>query len=185
MAPRYRTDNVAVELIGSRPATWTFARKPVAGVEYSYAVADANFKGRNEWEFVVRVPKNRAERVEVRPLKVPNVAAWAGLERRSLTFNRANRQGYRGLLYCPVALADPTGQKSRTIVSDKAALPHWFGQLHARLRKKATVASTRGTDAESLVLYCEPADHTYMIQAFFASKVWVLRDPTWVSRAAQ
>jgi hypothetical protein len=176
MAARYRIENVAVERIGERPATWTFARQPVAGIEYSYAVVDSNFRGRNEWEFVVRVPKNRADRVEVRPLKAPNVAAWAGLERRSLTFNRANRQGYRGSLYCPVALADPTGQKSRTLVSDKAVLPSWFAQFQARLRKKTTVASTRGTDAESFVLYCAPEDHAFMIHAFFASKVWVLRD---------
>jgi hypothetical protein len=175
MAARYRIENVAVEPIGARPATWTFARKPVAGVEHSYAVTDSNFKGRNEWEFVVRVPKNRAERIEVRPLKVPNIAVWAGLERRSLTFNRANRSGYRGFVYCPVALADPTGEKSRTIVNDKAELPLWFKQFDARLRKKTTIASTRGTDAESLVMYCAPDDHEFMIRAFFATKVWVLR----------
>ena len=174
---------MTVEPIDSRPARWTFARKPVAGTEYTYAVADGNFKRRGEWEFVVRVPTNRDERVEVRPLKVPNVAAWAGLERRSLTFNRANRHGYRGLLYCPVALADPTGEKSRTVISDKDELPPWFQQLQGRLRKKATIATTRGTDAESFVLYCEPADHTFMIQAFFASKVWVLRDARWTARA--
>lgn len=165
-----------MEPLGTRPATWTFARRPVAGVEHSYLVTDANFKARNQWEFVVRVPKNAAERIEVRPVKAPNVAVWAGLERRSLTFNRANRQKYRGKVYCPVALADPTGEKSRTLVMDKSGLPRWFDQLDGRLRKKATVASTRGTDAESLVLLCEPGDHPFMIRAFFASKVWVLRD---------
>ncbi len=184
MASQYRIDNVDVERIGARPAIWTFAREPVGGIEYSYAVVDNNFSSRNEWEFVVRVPKNRADRIEVRPLKVPVVAAWAGLERRSLTFNRANRQSYRGSVYCPVALADPTGEKSRTLVSEKSGLPRWFQQFQARVRKKATVASTRGTDAESLVLYCEPDDHAFMIHAFFASKVWVLRDQAWVSRGA-
>lgn len=184
MAARYRIDKVAADLIASRSATWTFARQPVAGTEYSYAVKDANFKGRNEWEFVVRVPKSAANRIEVRPVKTPNMAAWAGLERRSLTFKRATRQNYRGMVYCPVALADPTGQKTRTLVTEKAALPPWFGQLEPRLRKKTTVASTRGTDAESFVLYCEESDHLFMIRAFFASKVWVLRDPAWISRSA-
>ncbi len=176
MATRYRIDHVAAKLLGSRPATWTFARRPVAGTEYSYTVIDKNFRSRNEWEFVVRVPKNAADRVEVRPIKTPNVAAWAGLERRSLTFKRANRQHYRGFLYCPVSLADPTGEKSRTVANDKAVLPRWFGQLDGRLRKKTTVASTRGTDAESFVLFCDPSDHLFMIRAFFATKVWVLRD---------
>ena len=178
---RYRTDAVAIEAAGSRPSTWTFARAPVAGTEYSYRVTDANFRSRNEWEFVVRVPKNRAERIEVRPARTPNIAAWAGLERRSLTFKRANRQKYRGSVYCPVALADPSGEKSRMLVSDKSGLPRWFDQLESRLRHKTTVASTRGTDAESFVLFCPPDDHQFMIRAFFATKVWVMRDPAWAA----
>jgi hypothetical protein len=181
MRAKYRIDGVAVQPLGSRPASWTFARRPVSGTEYSYAVVDHNFRSRNEWEFVVRVPKDPAGRIEVRPLKAPNISAWAGLERRSLTFKRANRQHYRGSAYCPVALADPTGNKSRTLVSDKAGLPPWFEQLRERLRKKATVATTRGTDGESFVLYCSPDDHTFMIRAFFAAKVWVLRDARWVA----
>lgn len=177
MSGRYRLDKVKVGTsVGERPAIWTFAREPVAGTEYSYTVVDENFRSRNEWDFVVRVPRKAGERIEVRPLKVPNVNAWAGLERRSLTFNRATRSGYRGSVYCPVALADPTGQKSRTLVTDKDALPRWFQQLGSRLRKKTTIASTRGTDAESLVLYCDPDDHQFMIRAFFAAKVWVMSD---------
>jgi hypothetical protein len=182
MATRYRLENVTVTAIGSRPAAWTFARQPVSGIEYSYGVVDANFRGRNEWEFVVRVPKNRAQRIEVRPMKTPNVSAWAGLERRSLTFRRANRANYRRYVYCPVALADPSGEKSRSVPTDKSVLPRWYSQLESRLRRKTTVASTRGTDSESFVLFCEPADHQFMIRAFFASKVWILRDPA--TRAA-
>jgi hypothetical protein len=184
MAAHYRLDKVVVEPGASRPASWMFARQPVSGIEYSYTVVDGNFRGRNEWEFIVRVPRSTGGRIEVRPLKAPNVTAWAGLERRSLTFKRANRPAYRGWSYCPVALADPTGQKSRTVVADKSSLPRWFQQLQSRIRKKNTVATTRGTDAESLVLLCDPDDHTSMIRAFFAAKVWVLKDAAWSSRAA-
>lgn len=176
MAGRYRIDRVAVQRTGSRPAAWTFAREPVSGTEYAYEVTDGNFRSRNEWGFVVRVPKSAAERIEVRPLKTPNIAAWAGLDRRSLTFKRATRQNYRGYVYCPVALADPTGEKSRTLVTDKRDLPPWFRQLESRTHRKTTVASTRGTDGESLVLHCLPADHEFMIRAFFATKVWVLKN---------
>jgi hypothetical protein len=175
VAARYRLDIVAVHPGGHRPATWAFARTPVSGIEYSYSVTDGNFRARNEWEFVVRVPKKAGERIEVRPARVPNVNVWADLERRSLTFKRATRQSYRGSLYCVVSLADATGQKSRMLVMDKSDLPRWFQQLQPRLRKKTTVASTRGTDAEALVLYCAPGDHAFMIRAFFAMKVWVLR----------
>lgn len=176
MRGNYRLDKVGVDKSGERPAIWTFARQPVSGIEHSYTVVDENFRNRNEWDFVVRVPRSASERIEVRPLKVPNVNAWAGLERRSLTFTRATRSGYRGAVYCPVALADPTGEKSRTVVSDKADLPRWFQQLGGRMRKKTTIASTRGTDAEALVLHCDPDDHEFMIRAFFATKVWVMSD---------
>ena len=178
MAGRYRIDRVAPEFVASRAAVWTFARRPVAGTEHTYNVTDGNFRDRNQFEFVVRVPKSAANRIEIRPLKTPNVAIYAGLERRSLTFNRANRPGYRGRVYCPVALADPTGDKSRTLVTDRAFLPRWFDQFEARLRKKPTVASTRGTDGDTFVLFCDGDDHAFMIRAFFAAKVWVLRDST-------
>lgn len=176
MAVKYSVDKVAVTLLGTRPAAWTFAREPVSGIEHTYAVVDGNLSSRNDWEFVVRVPKNAAERIEVRPSRVPAVTALAGLERRSLTFNRAMRQQYRGSVYCPVALADSTGEKSRRIISDKSALPRWFAQFESRLRKKTTVAATRGTDAEALVLFCARDDHPFMVRAFFACKVWVLRE---------
>jgi len=179
VATRFRLDNVVTQSIGEpRPASWTFAGRPVAGVEHSYRVIDENYPRRNEWEFVVRVPKNTAQRTEVRPVKAPNVSAWATLERRSLTFKRANRRGYRGQVYCPASLADPTGEKSRTLAKEKALLPRWFDQLETRIRRKTTVASTRGTDADTLVLFCGPDDHEFMIRAFFALKVWVLREST-------
>ncbi len=176
MGSRYHVEDVVVTPLGQRPASWTFARRPVSGIEHSYSVIDNNFRNRNQWEFVVRVPRDKGQRIEVRPVKLPNITAIAGLDRRSLTFNRATRANYRGSVYCPVALADPTGEKSRTIVSDKAALPAWLGQLHGSMRKKATVATTKGTDAESYVLFCSPSDHAFMIRAFFACKVWVMRD---------
>ena len=54
---RYQLDRVTVEPGDSRPATWTFAGKPVTGVEQSYAVTDGNFPTRNTWELMVRIPK--------------------------------------------------------------------------------------------------------------------------------
>lgn len=184
MAGRYHVEDVVVTPLEERAASWTFARRPVSGIEHSYAVIDRNFRNRNEWEFVVRVPRDKAQRIEVRPIKLPNITAVAGLDRRSLTFNRATRANYRGSVYCPVALADPTGEKSRTVVSDKDGLPVWFRQVHGAMRKKATVAATRGTDAESFVLFCPPSDHPFMIRAFFACKVWVMRDAKWAAHVA-
>jgi hypothetical protein len=79
---RYRLDRVQVWPGEARPATWTFAGQAMAGTEYSYSVRDENFRSRNEWEFVVRVPRGRDERIEVRPRVTPNVRVWAELPDR-------------------------------------------------------------------------------------------------------
>jgi hypothetical protein len=180
MAPRtrYRLDRVTVAQGEQRASTWTFGGKPVSGVEQSYTVEDGNFPARNRWEFVVRVPKARDERVEVRPRTTPNVKVWAELPDRSLTFSRATKGDARGKWYCQVALADPTGARSRTIVrgDQRGALPPWFDPLKSRMRVKQNVRSTNGTDGESLVVLIPPHDHVLMIRLFFATKVWVLKE---------
>ena len=106
---RYQLDRVTVEPGDSRPATWTFAGEAVSGTEQTYAVTDGNFPTRNTWEFMVRIPKARGERLEVRPRTTPNLKVWAELTDRSLTFARATKGEARGRWYCQVALADPTG----------------------------------------------------------------------------
>jgi hypothetical protein len=150
----------------------------MSGVEQSYAVRDENFASRNEWEFVVRIPRERDERIEVRPRTTPNVKAWAELPDRSLTFSRATKGSARGKWYCQVALADPTGAKSRDIVrgDERSQLPRWFDPLRGRMRIKQAVRNTRGTDGETLVVLVPADDHTAMIQLFFATKVWVLKE---------
>jgi hypothetical protein len=77
-----------------------------------------------------------------------------------------------------VALADPTGVKSRDIVraDERNELPAWFDQLKGRMRKKQNVRSTRGTDGEVLVILVPARDHVAMIRLFFATKVWILKE---------
>ncbi|MDQ3138529.1 MAG: hypothetical protein M3Q93_13210 [Gemmatimonadota bacterium] len=175
---RYQLNRVTVEPGGSRPATWTFAGQPVTGVEQSYRVTDGNFATRNVWEFMVRVPKTRGERLEVRPRSTPSLKVWAELTDRSLTFARGTKGDARGRRYCPVALADPTGERSRTVVrgDERSRLPAWFSTLRGRMRLKQNVRTTRGTDGQSLVVLVPPDDHAAMIRLFFATKVWVLKE---------
>lgn len=175
---RYRLDRLEVVPQGERPASWTFARRPVLGTELTYLVIDRNFEGRNVWEFLVRVPQDPAEYIEIRPRSVPVVRLWAGLERRSLTFARARRGTYRGSWYCQIALADPTGARTKDVVrgDQRARLPPWFADLQGRLRLKGTVRATRGNDADQLVALVRPDEHAAMIGLFFATKVWVLRE---------
>jgi hypothetical protein len=175
---RYQLDRVTVWPGEARPSTWTFGGKPMSGLEQTYAVRDENFTSRNEWEFVVRIPKDRDERIEVRPRMTPNVKVWAELPDRSLTFARATKRTARGKLYCQVALADPTGARSRDIVraDERGELPSWFDSLRGRMRKKQNVRNTRGTDGEVLVVLVSPDDHAAMIRLFFATKVWILKE---------
>ena len=175
---RYQLNRVTVEPHDSRPATWTFAGDAVTGVEQGYWVTDGNFPTRNTWEFMVRIPKARSQRLEVRPRTTPNVKVWAELTDRSLTFALATKGEARGRRYCPVALADPTGERSRDVVrgDERDRLPAWFDSVAGRMRLKQNVRPTRGTDGQSLVVLVAADDHAMMIRLFFATKVWVLKE---------
>jgi hypothetical protein len=175
---RYRLAKLKVELTSERQASWTFTREPVSGTELTYRVEDANFDRLNVWEFFVRVPDAGDERIEVRPHTTPNMKAWIGLERRSLTFARAGRAAYRGWYYCQIALADPTGERTKDVLrkDERSQLPPWFEDLATRLRVKDTVRATKGNDADALVAIVRPDDHRLMIGLFFATKVWVLKE---------
>jgi len=65
---RHRLDKVVIEPIEERRASWAFAGRAITGTEYSFAVTDSNYQQRNQWHFVVRVPRATAECVEVRPI---------------------------------------------------------------------------------------------------------------------
>jgi hypothetical protein len=176
--PRYHLDRVTAAPGEQRPSTWTFGGTKVSGTELSYRVRDENLRSRNEWEFIVRIPRDRDGRIEVRPRTTPNVKAWAELPDRSVTFARATKGDARGKWYCQVALADPTGARSRDIVrgDQRSELPRWFDPLRGRMRLKETVRSTKGTDGKALVLLVSRDDHLFMIRIFFATKVWILKE---------
>ncbi|MBI4419270.1 MAG: hypothetical protein HY560_00445 [Gemmatimonadetes bacterium] len=176
--PRYRIAKLAISRAGERPALWTFANQAVGGTEFTYVVTDYNFSTRNAWEFLVRVPQDPDRRIEVRPRSVPGLRAWAGLERRSLTFTQARRQKYRGWYYCQIALADPTGSKTKDVIRgvQRHRLPPWFADFDGRLREKETVRSTKAADGDQLIALVRPDDHYGMISLFFATKTWVLKE---------
>ena len=175
---RYQLDRVTVQAGESRSATWTFAGEAISGTERSYAVTDGNFANRNQWEFVVRVPKVTGQRVEVRPRTTPNLKVWAELTDRSLTFARATKGEARGRWYCQVALADPSGERTKDVVrgEERGELPAWFDALRGRMRLKQNVRPTKGTDGQALVVLVTAADHPAITPPFFAMKVWILKE---------
>ena len=179
MPRRYRLEHVDAELKTERRSRWKIRDDPpVSGTEYVYGVTDANYAQRNSWEFLVRVPNARGGSVEVRPSVVPDVQAWAGIDRRALMFEQVKIGRYRGACYCKVALADPSGEHTRLIarVDEKHKLPYWFGSVSGRMRAKDAVRRTRGTDTDSLVITVPADDHQQMIALFLATKAWVLKE---------
>jgi hypothetical protein len=174
----YRLDRVMVEKGEAFPAQWTFAGTSMSGTEQWYGVTDGNFPTRNKWEFVLRLPKAAGDRIEVRPRSTPKLKVWEELTDRSLTFMRATMPAARGKRYCQVALADPTGQKTKDVIrtDERNLLPKWFEHISGRLRAKESVRRTRGTDGKALVVLVQDADHELMIRLFFAMKVWVLKE---------
>ena len=181
---RYALEKVEVEAGEVRRATWTFAREQVSGEEWSYLVTDGNTTARHRWEFIVRIPRAAGERIEVRPRAAPPVKVWAELPDRSLTFSRATKAPHRGAYYCPVALADVSGRRSRIVVSsdERAMLPAWFKPLERHMRAKESVRGTGGTDANSLVILVPKGDYPAMIRLFFATKVWILKENVTMDR---
>ena len=103
---------------------------------------------------------------------------WEELTDRSLTFMRATLPAARGKRYCLVALADATGEKTKDVVrtDERDRLPKWFDAVSHRLRAKASVRRTKGTDENALVALVQDDDHELMIRLFFATKVWVLKE---------
>jgi hypothetical protein len=91
---------------------------------------------------------------------------------------RATKGEARGKWYCKIALADPTGRRSRDVVrgDERGNLPPWFDRLRGRMRKKQSVRTTQGNDGEDLVALVAQGDHATMIRLFFATKVWILKE---------
>ena len=176
---RYRLERVNLTLKTDRPARWKIREEPlVRGTEFVYDVLDENYAQRNEWEFIVRVPKKKGSSIEVRPSSVPAVKAWNGMDRRALMFERIRRGRNAGDCYCKVALADPAGERTRLIarVDEKTRLPYWLKALKSKMRSKEAVRHTRGTDRDSLVIIVDPNDHQQMVALFLAAKAWVLKE---------
>jgi hypothetical protein len=176
---RYRLERVDAQLTSEQRSRWKIREEPlVRGIEHVYDVTDGNYDRNNVWRFLVRVPDARGGSIEVRPSVVPNLQAWAGLDRRAMMFERVTLGRNRGDCYCKVAVADPSGERTRLIarVDEKDRLPYWFQSVRGRMRSKEAVRHTRGTDRDSLVVTVPADDHRQMIALFLAAKAWVLKE---------
>ena len=173
----YDLKKLAIKELGSKDGQWEMTGIPLTGKIHYYTVTDKNYRDRNEWMFVVRVPKGRGAKhgTQVQPEETPERPVWEGIERRSITFIPAENGVHRGKVYCKIFLQDPAGRRTKigTRRGERTGFPEWMSPLRHRMRLKSTVKDTRGTDGNSQVIVLLAQDHMRMIWAFFATKVWV------------
>lgn len=174
---RFDLDLIDIRLINTNPdGRWEFDREPISGIIYEYSVTDRNFRSPNRWTFVIRVPSRLVGKtyVEVRPTpQHPQKEYWANIDRQSISFRRATKGKYRGLMYVKLFLAGVADARNKSIArrGERAFLPEYFDSF--RLRLKKTVTTTKGTDSKHYVALVKRDDHLGMIRLFFALKVWV------------
>src|SRR5436853_281925 len=149
---RYDVARVQVMPKEERRTQWKFRDKYLAGVEHVYTVLDGNFKGANRWEFLVRVPDAAAEGTEVRLAVVPNVRAWAGLDRKALMCNRASVGRHRGGMdwKVVVAIAMRRGVE-KTLVHDVGKRHRRSGGVGCRQGEPDVLEQEREAEGRGLV----------------------------------
>jgi len=174
---KYSLLNVDVVHREERRSSWQWGGRAVKGIEHVYDVVDRNFDRLNRWTFSLRIPA-KADQVIVQPQTIPGKKVFAGLDRRSIIFNPATTPRFANWHYCKANLSDPSKEKNRigTTRSDRQNLPKWLQALSPRIHPKSTVASTEGSDGNSLVIRVKGDDHETMIRLFFALRVWVLQE---------
>jgi hypothetical protein len=159
-------------------AHWEFSGRVSHGAVYHYAALDANDEMPLPWWFLLHVPKefNKGSYLLLQALDYPRTKAWTPIARTVINFAKATMPDYRGMLYAKIRLADPLGsQKYESVAwANRLALPEYVRTFE--LRAKKLVATTRGSDANSLVAVVRRDDHAQMIRLFFATKAWPLRE---------
>jgi NAD-dependent DNA ligase len=172
----FKTDLVEMSFRDERRAVWTFAVKRCKGTEFFYEVDDYNYYTRNHWQFVVQVPDDwtKGNYINVKPMIIPNRNAWASLDRRSISFQRATIGRHRGKVYAKLAIADIKNEKTKLILNkdNKPSMPKWLEEFSPVQKQRVTTSSAN--DGEQLVAVLGRDDHLGMIQLFLACKAWVL-----------
>jgi hypothetical protein len=174
----YKPSNLVVKLKEQSPSKWEFGGGIITGTEFFYEAKDENFAHLNRWTFRVQIPDDAYGDIIVQPVKTPARSVWTVLGRRSIVFPRATKAGYKSFAYCKINLADPSGHKNKTGTrrGDRADFPQWFEKFSRRMRLKKTITTTRANDYNAQVIVAKRDDHRFMIEIFFALKVWVMEE---------
>ncbi len=173
-----KLDKVLVEIAKPkiRHGKWQFGGRSVRGQVYEYPVIDQNFEQYKKWTFQVSVPKEirKGSYIEVRPIRHPQRRCWEGIARKSINFTRCSKEPYRSMVYAKVTLADPSDEKTKVEMKwrQRLEMPRWMRGFG--FKPKNAVATTKGTDAGTLVVVLRPDDHKKMIRFFLVTKAWVL-----------
>ncbi len=172
----FKPELVEMSFTEDRRAVWDFSGRRCKGTEFFYEVDDNNYWRRNHWQFMVRVPDDwtKGNYINVTPVRVPNRKAWAGLDRRTITFQRATIGRYRRKVYGKLAIADVEGKKNRLMLNkdNRRSMPKWLKEFATVQKQRVT--TSLANDSQHLVAVLDRDDHRRMIQFFLACKAWVL-----------
>jgi len=172
----FKTDLVEMSFLDDQPGVWDFSGKLCKGTKFFYEVDDYNYWMRNHWQFVVQVPDDwtKGNYTNVRPVIVPNRGVWAGLDQRTISFQRATIGRYRSKVYGKLAIADVKGEKTRLVLNkeNKHSIPKWLKEFSPMQKQRVTTSAAN--DGEHLVVVLDRDDHLGMIKLFLACKPWVL-----------
>jgi len=172
----FKTGLIEMSFLEERRAVWDFAGRFCKGTEFLYEVDDYNYWARNHWQFTVQVPDDwtKGNYINVRPSIVPNRKAWAGLDRRTISFQRATIGRHRGRVYAKLAIADVKAEKTRLVLTkdNKRFMPKWLKEFFPVQKQRVT--KSFANDGEHLVAVLKRDDHLAMIKLFLACKAWIL-----------
>jgi hypothetical protein len=172
----FKTDLIEISFLDEKRGVWDFAGRLCKGTEYFYEVDDYNYCMRNHWQFMIQVPDawTKGNYINVKPVIVPNRTAWAGLDRRTMSFQRATIGRHRAKVYGKLAIADAKGEKTRLMLNkyNKRSMPKWLKGFSPVQKQRVTTSAAN--DVEDLVAVFNRDDHIAMIKLFLACKSWVL-----------
>lgn len=176
MRDNFDTQKIRIAWADEFKEEWLMAKRRVIGTVDVYMVTDGNFRKQNEWVFHVKTPDRRCRdnNIIIQPDGSPGRSDVGWIEGKSITFIPVTSETQAGNVYCKINLADPTGWRTKvgTHRGERDDMPPWMSPFRYRMRLKATVKETRGTDAKAQVVLLRRDDHERMIQLFFAMRVW-------------
>ena len=175
MPRKYSINNLHITPLGPPEKTlWGYhAGDAIKGTVQAFAVVDTNHSGRNNWEFDI-YSADRGSEIMVSATKHPPRAMFTRLAR--VSFMKGSQKGYAKHYYHPICLQESKVGKTFAMIGEAEILKKKFHD-GLRIMKYTSVSKSKSPSQKNKICVIVPgADHEKMIGAFFAEKVWPLKE---------